>query len=134
LRDRLIQRYEHNYFAGWVVAVKREGRRYPAKYFSDKPDGRRAAFARARRYRDGLLALLPKPHKLKRTYCRNRTGVVGVARVKERTRAGNIAVRYVATWPVEDRGGYRRAKIGFWKLTTSERIGRSQLIRGVRLT
>ena len=36
---KLIARYEHNYFKGWVVSTKRRGRRW-VKYFSDKPFSR----------------------------------------------------------------------------------------------
>jgi hypothetical protein len=35
----------------------------------------------------------------KRTDIRNTTGVIGVASVKERTRSGNLIVRYRASWP-----------------------------------
>ena len=95
---RLIRRYEHNYFRGWVVSTKRRGRRW-VKYFSDKPSGKAGALADAREYRDKLLSQLPPPTKVKRTFVLNTTGEVGVARVKERTRAGRPFVRYVATWP-----------------------------------
>jgi len=132
MQYHLIRRYEHNYFTGWVVAAKRDCRRYPAKYFSDKPDGRRVALARAKEYRDELLATLPKPHKLKRTYRTNTTGVVGVARVKERTRAGNIAVRYVATWPIRHRTGYKRAKITFSVSLYGEAGAKSRAIQARR--
>ena len=39
-----------------------------------------------------------RPTKIKRTDIRNTTGVIGVARVKERTRSGKLFVRYVASW------------------------------------
>jgi AP2 domain len=97
-RERLIRRYEHHYFTGWVVAVKRRGDRW-VRYFSDKPHGRGAALQAARAFRESLLATLPPPTKAKRQYSRNTTGVVGVARVKERTRAGRPFCRYVASWP-----------------------------------
>jgi hypothetical protein len=112
-RERLVRRYEHNYFTGWVVQFKREGHRYPAKYFSDKPDGRIAALVRARAYRDKLLGELPKAHKIKRSFSTNTTGVVGVVRLNDRTRAGRRAPRFVATWPSEKNGVYRRAKASF---------------------
>jgi hypothetical protein len=102
--NRLIQRYEHHYFRGFVVATKRQGKRW-VQYFSDGPDGRAAALRRAREYRDALLASLPRPTKLKRTCRTNLTGVIGVARLKERTRAGRPFARYVASWPRE--GGAR---------------------------
>src|SRR4030095_10543893 len=96
--EHLIGRYEHNYFRGWVVSAKRRGRRW-ARYFSDRPQGRAEALRRARAYRRELLEALPTPPKIKRRYVRNTTGVIGVARVKERTRSGNWMLRYVATWP-----------------------------------
>ena len=97
-RDKNIQRYEHNYFYGWVVAITRAGQRR-VEYFSDRPGGRMAARRQAREYRDKLLAMLPRATKIKKTYVRNTTGVVGVARVKERTRAGNMMIRYVSSLP-----------------------------------
>ena len=45
------------------------------------------------------MAQLPRPTKIKSTDIRNTTGVIGVARVKERTRSGKLLVRYVASWP-----------------------------------
>ena len=107
--DRLIRRYEHHYFHGYVVATKRGSKRW-VRYFSDKPDGRAAALRRAREYRDVLLAGLPRPTKLKRICRTNLTGVIGVARVKESTRGGRPFVRYVASWP---RDGRSRGKASF---------------------
>jgi len=106
-REPLIQRYEHNHFRGWVFATKRRGRRW-VKYFSDRPDGRARALQRAREYRDRVVARLPRPTKIKQTYRLNLTGVVGVARTKERTRRGSILARYVASWPL-DGGGSGKA-------------------------
>ena len=96
--EYLIRRYEHNYFRGWVVSTKRRGKRW-VRYFSDRPNGSGAALRQARAYRQELVAELPIPTKIKRRYVRNTTGVIGVARVKERTRSGNFMVRYVASWP-----------------------------------
>ena len=104
-----IRRYEHNYFRGWVVSTKRGDRRW-AKYFSDRPSGRRAAKKLAREYRDQLLSQLPWPTKAKRTFVLNTTGEIGVARVKEHTRAGTPFVRYVASWFTRDG---RRMKASF---------------------
>jgi hypothetical protein len=98
MAEKLIRRYEHNYFRGWAFATKRRGRKW-VKYFSDKPHGRAAALRRAREYRDALLMQLPRPTKLKSRFVRNTTGVIGVARARERSRSGSISERYVATWP-----------------------------------
>jgi hypothetical protein len=116
-----------------VVVAKREGRRYPAKYFSDRPDGRLAALVRAREYRDQFVATLPKAHKMKRTYSRNTTGVIGVARVKEHTRAGNIMVRYVATWPTERGGSCGKAKASFSVGLYGEAEAKRRAIKARRL-
>jgi hypothetical protein len=96
-REPLIQRYEHNY-SGWLVTTKRRGKRF-VRYFSDQPKGRRKALCAARSFRDKLVAQLPPPTKIKRTDIRNTTGVIGVARVKERTRSGKLLMRDVASWP-----------------------------------
>ena len=95
-REHLIQRYEHNY-SGWVVTAKRRGKRF-RRFFSDQPKGRRNALRAARDFRDKLVAHLPRPTKIKRTDIRNSTGIIGVARVKERTHSGKVFVRYVASW------------------------------------
>ena len=87
MNEHLIQRYEHNYFHGWVVTAKRKGKRF-TRYFSDTPLGRRKAFRAARAFRDKLVSKLSPPTKIKRRYIRNTTGVIGVARVKERTLYG----------------------------------------------
>lgn len=105
--EPLIDRVDYNYFNGYTVQIKRGGDRIN-EYFSDKPNGRRAALARARRYRDDLVALLPPPAKIKRRYVRNTTGVIGVALVHERTRSGNLVWRYRVSWPLRD-GGTERA-------------------------
>src|SRR5215831_8088516 len=97
----LVQRYEHNHFRGWMVSTKRQGKRI-ARYFSDRPHGRRAALRAARTFRNKLVARLPQPTKIKRSYVCNTTGIIGVARVKERTRSGKWFVRYVAQWPRSD--------------------------------
>jgi len=97
-RQHLIARYEHNYFRGWVVAIKRQGKRF-TRYFSDRPNGRSTALQKARAFRDKLVSELPWPTKIKRKDVRNTTGVIGVARLKERTRDGRRMVRYVASWP-----------------------------------
>jgi hypothetical protein len=97
----LIRRYEHNYFCGFVVATKRAGKRW-ARYFSDKPDGAAVALKRAREYRRRLVDQLPWPARVKRKYVLNRTGVIGVSRIKERARSGTWFVRFVAVWPTRN--------------------------------
>ena len=94
----LIQRYEHNHFRGWVVSTKRKGKRY-TRYFSDHPQGKRKALRNARAFRDKLIAALPIPTKIKRSYISNTTGVIGVSRTREHTRSGGLLIRYVAQWP-----------------------------------
>jgi len=77
-RQHLIARYEHNYFRGWVVAIKRQGKRF-TRYFSDRPNGRSTALQKARAFRDKLVSELPWPTKIKRKDVRNTTGVIRVA-------------------------------------------------------
>ena len=100
-REHLILRYEHNQFRGWRVTTKRQGKRF-IRYFSDKPLGRNAALRAARAYRDQLIARLPWPTKVKQKYILNKTGVIGVALTRERTRSGKLARRYVASWSRRD--------------------------------
>jgi hypothetical protein len=99
--EHLIARVDHNYFHGFVVTIKRAGKR-SSTYFSDKPNGRAAALRQARAYRDTRLDQLPPPVKIKRQYSRNTTGVIGVALTSERTRQGKILQRYKASWPRAD--------------------------------
>lgn len=120
--EKNIRRYEHNYFYGWVVSIKRAGHRW-VTYFSDGLGGRMGALRQAREHRDKLLAVLPRPTKIKRTYVRNTTGVVGVARVKERTRAGNLMVRYVASLPRRNaRAGKASFSIGLYGEAQARRL------------
>ena len=108
LGEPLILRYEHNnYFRGFVVRTKRAGRQY-VRYFSDGVEGRATALRRARYYRDALVKRLPWPARVKRTHRLNRTGAIGVSRLKERARSGRWFVRYVAVWPVK-RGRPKKA-------------------------
>ena len=118
-RERLIRRYEHNHFSGWVVSTKRRGRRW-AKYFSDKPHGRTAALRRAREYRHWLLEQLPKATKVKRRYVRNTTGEIGVALAEgaHASRNAPVAIRramaYLRRSPCEGEllGGVLRSRRG----------------------
>jgi len=109
MSEPLIQRYEHNHFRGWCVTTKRRGKRF-RRYFSDRLGGRWKALQVARSFRDKLVAQLPRPTKIKRRDVRNTTGIIGVARVKERTRKGKWFVRYVGSWP--DQNG-KRGKASF---------------------
>jgi hypothetical protein len=127
-REHLIRRYEHNYFSGWVVAAKRQGKKW-TRYFSDKPDGAAAALRRARQCRAQLLATLPPATKVKRTHVRNTTGVIGVARVRETTRSGRTLWRYVAQWP---RRGGSRGKATFSTLRYGETEARRLAIQARR--
>ena len=96
-RRRLnIRRHDHHYFHGWVVTIKRAGRRYQ-RYFSDGGN-RDAAFTRALRWRDRLLRTLPPLRKFRRHDSQNKTGVIGVSRSVDVTRAGNLVPRYRAKW------------------------------------
>ena len=106
--EPLIRRIDHNYFHGWAVAIKRGGHRQ-SKYFSDRPGGRAAALRRARSYRDALVTILPPPVKVKTKLVTNTTGVVGVALVRERSRAGTPTDRYVAFLPNADRTRGKRS-------------------------
>jgi len=107
-KARNVYRYEHNGFRGWVVTVKRSGKRH-VKSFADGREGPAASFRRAVAYRDWLVDRLPAFNKLKRSYVRNTTGEIGVAHCVERTRAGTLFVRYAATWPKASRGTLKRS-------------------------
>jgi hypothetical protein len=103
-----VYRYEHHGYRGWAVSVKRGGSPY-VEYFADGRQGPQASFERAVAYRDRLLKRVPAFNKLKRSYVRNTTGEIGVARCIERTRAGTRFVRYAATWPKVSRGTNKRS-------------------------
>lgn len=99
--EYLIRRIDHNYFHGWLVSVTRRGKRLE-KYFSDRPGGRADALRKAREFRDRLLATVPPPTKVKRRFSLNKTGIIGVTLARDRTRAGRIVLRYIATWPTRN--------------------------------
>ena len=98
MRERLIQRYEHHGFTGWVVSATRRNKRF-TRYFSDHPNGQRKALQAARVYRDKLLSRLPPPRKTKITNKRNTTGVMGVCRQEVRRKSGRWFARYMAERP-----------------------------------
>ena len=137
--EPLIGRIDHNFFHGFGVRIKRGAERW-SKYFSDKPAGRAAALRRAQEYRDRLVARLPPPTKLKRTNVANRTGVIGVVFMRERTRAGNRSERYIALWPIKGGGRVKRsfsvAKYGkreaFRMAVAARRKGVAQYIDSLR--
>jgi len=127
-----IWRHEHNHFNGWAVGFKRRGSPH-VEYFSDKPGGRAASLLRAKKHRDRLLARLPPMNKLKRTYVRNTTGVVGVARVTEHTRAGTPFVRYVASLPkAAGAPGKASFSVGRYGEEKAEQLAIRARRRGVR--
>jgi hypothetical protein len=64
----------------------------------------------ARRFRDELLARLPPPTKIKRRFSLNTSGVIGVTLSRERSRAGTLVERYLATWPTANG---KRCKVSF---------------------
>lgn len=104
-RRRNVQRVDHHHFHGWLVSLKRGGKRHE-RYFRDQGD-RKAALARALAWRDQRAARLPPPRKFKRTYSLNKTGVVGVHLARGRTRKGTRVRYYCATW-VEAAGQARK--------------------------
>jgi hypothetical protein len=95
-RPRNVQRVDRHDFHGWLVCLKRGGRRHE-QYFTDRHDGQ-AALRRALRWRDEVAASLPPPRKFKRRYVLNKTGVIGVHLAAQRTRKGTRVRYYCATW------------------------------------
>ena len=100
-----VQRVDHHDFHGWLVCLKRAGRRYE-RYFRDQGD-REAALGRALLWRDRTTSRLPPPRKFKRRYVLNKTGVVGVHLARGRTRKGTRVRHYCATW-FDDAGQPRK--------------------------
>jgi hypothetical protein len=91
-----VERYEHHFFRGWRVTLKRQGRRY-IRYFRDLSTPRES-LTRAVQWRDEMRQRLPPPRKFHLRQKPTRTGVVGVSYVVDRTRSGRHAPRYVAMW------------------------------------
>lgn len=96
-----IVRYEHNYFRGWRVEIKRRGKSR-RRYFRDDPD-RAASLARAIRWRDSMIDHLPPPRRFKTRWPKNKTGTIGVSRSVDTTRTGSRIPRYKAVW-VDEQG------------------------------
>ncbi len=129
---RNVYRYVHNGYRGWVVSVKRGGSHH-VKYFADGRQRPQASFKTAVAYRDRLLKRVPAFNKLKRRYERNTTGEIGVARCIERTRAGKLFVRYVATWPTASgRRAKRSFSVGKYGERRARRLAGRARRRGVR--
>lgn len=90
---------------GWQVRLQRKGVRH-GRFFSDAAwGGREAALEKARRYRDRLLAhgertggraLSPRSHTGPAS--RNRSGVVGVTRIVQRSAGGTEYHFWQASW------------------------------------
>ncbi len=100
-----IVRRDVNYFHGWEVCITRQGQAH-VRYFRDGGD-RNNALARAMRWRDKMLDRLPPLRKIKRHSSLNTTGVIGVFRGINLTRAGNKIPLYGATW-LDEKGRSRR--------------------------
>jgi hypothetical protein len=98
MNERLIQRYEHHGFTGWVVSATRRNKRF-TRYFSEHRNGRRKALQAARAYRDKRLSRLPPPKKIGTIEKRNTAGVIGVWRQEYRRKSGRWFARYIAEWP-----------------------------------
>jgi len=126
-RYRNVQRYEHNYFHGWVASLTRRGERY-VRYFPDKRSSD-AALRRALAWRDALIRKLPPPVKVRTTWPYNKTGVIGVALIEDRTRSGTMVKRY-ATWVDVDghdrKRSFSAAKYGLRKARSMAIAARHQ--------
>jgi len=106
--DPLVRRHDHHHFHGWVCTIVR-GEIKLQKYFSDKPGGRATALRRARAWRDEHIARLPPPVKLKRTFIRNKTGIIGVTLLRDVNKKGKVLERYAAHLPLATGGTRKRS-------------------------
>ena len=119
-----ITRYEHHYFRGWRVELKRQGKQY-RRYFKDDSD-RAMSLARVLAWRDRMMAQLPPPRRFQLHKKPTRTGVVGVSYSRDITRSGTAAPRYRVAWTDEHGRIYRRS---FAVLTYGERKARTLAVR-----
>src|SRR5205814_9263436 len=97
-QEYLVRRYEHNYFRGWVFGTQRQVNNTSA-ISQISPTVAENRFEPQASFAINFWLDCRLPTKIKRTDIRNTSGVNGVASVKERTRSGNLIVRYVASWP-----------------------------------
>jgi hypothetical protein len=102
-----VERYEHHFFRGWRVALKRQGRLY-RRYFRDVTT-RKESLQRALEWRDEMCQRLPPPRKFKLRQKPTKTGLVGVSYVDDRTRRGTRLRRYIAQWHDEHGKPRRRS-------------------------
>jgi hypothetical protein len=123
-----IYRYEHNGSHEWVVAFKRAGKPY-VEYFADGIEGPEASFRRAVEHRDWLKPRIPPWNKLHRRSSPNRSGIIGVCVVNDRTRAGRRVRRWVASWYTADG---RREKRSFSVPKYGERRAKALAIEARR--
>ncbi len=95
---------------GWQVRLQWKGVRF-GRFFSDSAwGGREAALSCAERYRDRLLARLERrrlrasssPRSHLAPAARNRSGVVGVARIVQRSASGTEYHFWQASWVTPD--------------------------------
>jgi hypothetical protein len=129
MRAKNVARFDHR-FHGWVVSVRRGGRRY-YKYFSDsRHGGRRGSFKAAVRYRDGLLKKLPPALAVRRLGNGASRGVY-----VERD-SGGRPVRYGASWTTVAGERRRRTfavgRFGGGRARALARRARDQGLREVR--
>ncbi|MEM6278357.1 MAG: AP2 domain-containing protein [Verrucomicrobiota bacterium] len=91
---------------GWQVRFQRKGVRY-GRFFSDSSwGGTENALQRARQFRDRLLARAQRSERTAQassrshtgTTARNRSGVVGVTRIVQRSSAGSEYHFWQASW------------------------------------
>jgi hypothetical protein len=95
---RNVYRSQYGRGEGWIVILKRRGRKR-RQYFRDADHGgARGSEAAALRWRDQQIAKLPPPVLIKMHDSRCRSGIVGVFRVVDRTRKGTRIARWVAGW------------------------------------
>ncbi|HJS57034.1 MAG TPA: hypothetical protein VKA01_02925 [Vicinamibacteria bacterium] len=129
MKAKNVARFDHR-FHGWVVSVRRGGRRY-YKYFSDsRHGGRRGSFRAAVRYRDGLLRKLPPALAVRRL------GNGAARGVYVERDSGGRAVRYGASWTTV-RGERRRrtfavGRFGGGRAKELARRARAEGLREVR--
>ncbi len=129
MRYRNVYRVDLYSTHAWVVAVVRRRKRI-VHYFSDgMHGGRAAALAQALRYRDDLVASLPPPMRFKRTFSRNKTGVVGVQLEEQHLPSGRVVRYYGATW-TELSG--KRVRVRFLISRYGEREARRLAIKARR--
>lgn len=81
----------------------RQGRIYHQRFGDQRHGGKQPALRKAIAHRDKMLSILPERSALKTSNSTNTSGVVGVYRMKQRTKKGRLSRHWCGSWRIKGR-------------------------------